>query len=257
VKHPRLLDLGFEITPDWSHSKLALAMNEVVQTLLLSSLLVTAMVVILCPWLKTRPNVVNVAMRFLFAVTTGHMFRPLFYLSTSLPGPGQHCMGEEEIENHPWTAKEIFFGVNPTSNCGDLIFSGHVLMAVTVLMTQHRYWGEMSGPGAQKVVLGVGTLLIAGQAFTAISTRSHYTVDIVTGAFMAIFNWMLHQTWIRPKDPSPDDLEIQRRAIATTGCFGSLRRGEDAQSDRDSGATTPTTPRSSMRLNTSDVNEVI
>jgi hypothetical protein len=83
VKHPRLLDLGFEITPDWSHSKLALVMNEVVQALLLSSLLVlTAMVVVLCPWLKARPNVVNAAMRFLFAATTGHMFRPLFYLST-------------------------------------------------------------------------------------------------------------------------------------------------------------------------------
>jgi hypothetical protein len=219
VKHARLLDLGFELTPDWSHSKFALLMNEMNLTLILSSLLVTTAVVTLCPWLKTRPNVLNVAMRFFFSVSTVHMCRPLFYLSTSLPGPGQHCMGEEEIENHPWTVKEIFFGVNPATNCGDLIFSGHIAMAVTVLLTQHRYWGEMSGPGAQKVVLGVGTLLIMAQAFIAICTRSHYTVDIVTGTFMAVFIWTLHQTWLRPKDPSPDDPETQRRAIASTGCF--------------------------------------
>ena len=76
-------------------------------------------------------NISSIGMltRFLTMMVVGHFFRVLTYPLTSLPGPAKHCTNYtlEEI-NRPKVLSEIFHKLNsPFENCGDLLFSGHIL----------------------------------------------------------------------------------------------------------------------------------
>jgi len=224
--HDRLKDLGFEITPDWSDSDLAKILNEVIQNVLNISLVACGLIPMFMTNIKNRPYFLHVGLRYFFAITTCHLLRPLFYLSTSLPGPASHCQGEQEASNQPDSAVSIFLEAVPGANCGDLIFSGHMLMVTTCWMVQYRYYGEMFGMDStiRKVVLYVGGILIAVQAYVVICTRNHYSVDIVGGVTLALFNWLWHETKLRPDDPNPEDPRVQRAAIDTTAfIFGDER----------------------------------
>jgi hypothetical protein len=216
VRYDRLVDLGHDITPNWAGQTVPKLMNEVVQILLLSSLLVTPLIALLRTDLKYRPYLFHVGVRFMFCVTTGHILRPIFYLSTSLPGPAAHCIGAEEDMNQPHSAKEIFLEAVPGANCGDLVFSGHMLMVTTCWMMQYKYFGGMFGKNAQQLVLYGGALLMLLQAFIVCATRSHYTVDVTGGIIVALFNYMWHETYLRPKDFHPEDKETLTLASAAT-----------------------------------------
>eukprot|EP00939_MAST-03C_sp_MAST-3C-sp1_P004435 g4435.t1 len=219
--HERLKDLGFEITPDWSDSSFAKIMNEVIQNILNLSLIVCGLIPTFRTDLKRRPYFLHIGLRYFFAITTCHLLRPLFYLSTSLPGPAEHCQGQDEADNQPDSAVSIFLEAVPGANCGDLIFSGHMLMVTTCWMVQYRYYGEMFGNDSRirQAVLYVGGLLIGVQAYIVICTRNHYSVDIVGGITIALFNWLWHETKIRPDDPNPESRKVQLMAIENTKCI--------------------------------------
>ena len=118
-------------------------MNE-----LANSFLVTAMVTLVISILflkrskmgqKSRKpgeiaNITNISsigmlFRFLTMMVVGHFFRVLTYPLTSLPGPARHCTNYTiEAINRPTVLSEIFHRINsPFENCGDLLFSGHIL----------------------------------------------------------------------------------------------------------------------------------
>ena len=118
-------------------------MNE-----LINSFLVTAMVTMIVSALflkrnkmgqkSRRPgeianinNISSIGMltRFLTMMVVGHFFRVLTYPLTSLPGPAKHCTNYTlEAINRPTALREIYYRLNsPFENCGDLLFSGHIL----------------------------------------------------------------------------------------------------------------------------------
>ena len=66
------------------------------------------------------------------------------------------------------------------------------------------------------------SFLVLIQIFIIISTRHHYTVDVVAGCFMATFNWMCHEKYYRPNDPSPLSREVRATALKATSWFGPL-----------------------------------
>ena len=227
VRYDRLIDLGHDITPDWAGKTLPKIMNEVVQICLTGSLFVTAGIAMCRTDLKIRPYLFHIGTRFLFCITTGHLIRPIFYLSTSLPGPAAHCIGETEDENQPHTLSEIFLQAVPGENCGDLVFSGHMLMVTTAWMIQYKYLGEMYGKTVQQFVLYGGALLMLAQSFIVCATRSHYTVDVTGGIIIALFNFMWHETYLASKDRHPEDPETLKLASDNTSWFEPCKNPKD------------------------------
>jgi hypothetical protein len=72
---------------------------------------------------------VNVLRRYLNVMVIAHFLRIISYMSTSLPGPADHCQAENPLSSSPENLWDELIHrtihVAGNQNCGDLIFSGH------------------------------------------------------------------------------------------------------------------------------------
>ena len=153
-------------------------------------------------------------------------------------GPAKHCTNYTiEAQNRPISFNQIFQLRNsPLENCGDLLFSGHMVSASCVVYCITYYLFVMISTNKRKFVrFSVIAYVIfiwiclACQIFTAIATRNHYTVDIWLGGLigknrfwkkklyvriyfeknwhfstfliLGYMNWMWHRFVVIPKDP--------------------------------------------------------
>ena len=92
------------------------------------------------------PYAVNIVRRWGIVEAQGTILRFLTYGSTTLPGAAEHCLPKNKDKIHKdrlKTARDILFtikvdgigverntGEKGTYNCGDLVFSGHMLMTM-------------------------------------------------------------------------------------------------------------------------------
>eukprot|EP00961_Rhodomonas_salina_P277071 3744564-Rhodomonas_salina.1 len=96
----------------------------------------------------------------------GHWLRFLCYYGTTLPGSAEHCTRDtatefmEQVAPRARTSDWLTKGAQG-GNCGDLIFSGHIL-----LLLLYAIYGAF---GALTLVQTLATL----------AKRNHYTIDIV------------------------------------------------------------------------------
>ena len=151
-------------------------------------------------------------------------------------GPAKHCTNYTlEEQNRPTSFNQVFQLRNsPLENCGDLLFSGHMVSASCVVYCITYYLFVMISKNKSKFVrFSVVAYVIfiwiclACQIFTAIATRNHYTVDIWLGGLigknrfwkkklyifwkkndifdilliLGYMNWMWHRFVVIPKDP--------------------------------------------------------
>ena len=65
--------------------------------------------------------------------------RILSFLGTSLPGPAPHCQPNSNNYKPPNTINDIMFRVDLTKGCGDLIYSSHILIAMTAILAVNYY----------------------------------------------------------------------------------------------------------------------
>jgi len=223
-----LYDLGHEFLPDLSQdtktSKIFRTLNELIQYFLVFSLIAVILSIFFLKRSKvgsrsrkhgeianiTNISAVGITFRYLTMMTIGHLLRSLTYPLTSLPGPATHCTNYTlEAQNKPTTLMEIFQSINsPFENCGDLLFSGHMVSASCVVYCITYYLFVMISRNKRKIVrLSVIAFVIfmwiclGCQIFTAIATRNHYTVDIWLGGLIGYMNWMWHRYVVLPKDP--------------------------------------------------------
>ena len=117
-------------------------------------------------------------------------------------GPAKHCTNYTiEEQNRPTSFNQVFQLRNsPLENCGDLLFSGHMVSASCVVYCITYYLFVMISTNKRKFVrFSVIAYVIfiwiclACQIFTAIATRNHYTVDIWLGGLIGknrfLFFW--------------------------------------------------------------------
>eukprot|EP00662_Eupelagonemidae_sp_cell21_P051250 gene51250-64938_t len=134
-----------------------------------------------------KPHLTS-ALRFIFTVyAVGHCLRALTY--------GKACIGKpllingkpsDTVLSPPKSVGECFYRlVSFNGNCGDLIFSGHMLLmwigTLVVARYAHTSW---SLPGGQfgfwhNVVVGAAIIISIAQMIMILSARHHYTVDCV------------------------------------------------------------------------------
>ncbi|KAH9260187.1 hypothetical protein BASA81_001356 [Batrachochytrium salamandrivorans] len=136
---PRLKDLGFDSLPDLENNHFWAAMVDYPMQTSMWAMAVTCVVSLLFGTTST-PYAVNMLRRVLAMLALGHCLRFGTYIATTIPGTGEHCLPGHLDEMHPpqpTTMKEVFLtrlALNPGNNCGDLMFSGHILGIVTPVL---------------------------------------------------------------------------------------------------------------------------
>jgi hypothetical protein len=226
---PRLRDLGFDTLPDLENNQFWQHMKDIPMQASMWTMGFTCLISVAFGRGKNTPFAVNMLRRVLAMLALGHCLRFCTYISTSMPGTTERCLPGHLSEMHPpqpKTLKEVFFtriALNPGNNCGDLLFSGHLLGIVTPVMMIGKYGEDcyvQTGLLSYRVfyaLLGSLWSLIIFQAILILMMRNHYTADIVVSAYVAPLLWNYYNTVIQPTDLDLDlDLDFAD-GEATTG----------------------------------------
>jgi hypothetical protein len=213
---PRLTqDLGFDVLPEWrgcwtDSPILAL------QIALLSASFMCFVPRRRCP----APFVVNIWRRCAMMVAMGNILRFITYISTTLPGSAEHCLPSNPNigKDQPKTVRDVLLRItvdipgfnssyrsSGTYNCGDLTFSGHILLAMTLAFCCVRYV-----PHAFMMTASIeswfkrwvwATVVI--QCIFTIMARNHYTMDVVISLYLTPLLWSFYTTKMEPGDVQP------------------------------------------------------
>jgi len=198
VQAPRLADIGFDLIDEMPQSQKGLSelmqfgMHGVVFTITFGSTIFQAG--------PHREGVYGSKILLDYCVTSmmGHFLRFLTYITTSVPGPADHCQpGYADYDPPQWNFYEIVIKGNLSKNhCGDLVFSGHIFAACLMLCA---YWrdahtltpGRCSRFGVKMLMLA----MLAAQAVLIIQSRNHYTMDVVIAGYTAPLIWHYFDGW--------------------------------------------------------------
>jgi hypothetical protein len=163
------------------------------------------------------PYVVNMVRRFALAYAAGHVLRAMTYLVTSVPGGNPKCLlTKEEMANSRPTLAECFYRTaSVTSNCGDLMFSGHLLLCTLVLCITNRYVAKAMGLSefGRRLYIGIGIFLTVWELVMIIAARHHYTSDCIVALYFTPALWFCFE-YYNPNDLVPDRIHIARIIIA-------------------------------------------
>eukprot|EP00756_Hemistasia_phaeocysticola_P066913 Hpha_TRINITY_DN9586_c0_g1::TRINITY_DN9586_c0_g1_i2::g.115019::m.115019 len=175
-----------------------------------------------------KPYVINVIRRFLVTFAIGHILRLFCYMGTTVPGAAEYCLNASLI--HPPQEShiegfELFYKRKSTfgQNCGDLIFSGHLLITVSMFVILISYGQVCWGITAKQHKILVGIMFIPALAQTCmiLAARHHYSVDIVIAWYTTPLLWNFHNTVLMPgPDFEPDQEKIAKAVLGRKGSSG-------------------------------------
>jgi len=210
---PRLTqDLGYELLPEWKGFWTDQPMYILRVVLLLAS------VISFVPQRRClpAPYVINIWRRWGMMIAMGNILRFLTYISTTLPGSASHCLPSNAniVNDQPKTLKNIFFritldgngdGTTGTYNCGDLTFSGHILMTMTYAFCCLHYVPNACAMSEE--VHGLFKIFVyctvIVQCLFTIMARNHYTMDVIISLYLTPLLWNYYTTRMEPKDMLP------------------------------------------------------
>ena len=209
---PRLRDLGFDTLPDLENHGFWSAVKDIPMTTSMWMMGLTCIVSVMFGKGNQTPYAVNMLRRVLAMLAFGHCLRFCTYIGTSMPGTTERCLPghlDEMDPPQPKTMKEVFFtriALNPGNNCGDLLFSGHILGVITPVLMVGKY-GEkvfiergLCSKRFFSVVMIVLWSLIFMQASLILMMRNHYTADIVVSLYFTPLFWDYYDSVIQPND---------------------------------------------------------
>jgi hypothetical protein len=210
---PRLTqDLGFDLLPEWQGHLTDSPMCA------LQAVLVGACAMSFVPRRAGPPAAyaVNIVRRWGVMIAMGNTLRFLTYMATTLPGSAKHCLPSNPnlARDQPKTVRDILFritvdgvgdGKSGTYNCGDLTFSGHILMTMTSAFCCLRY-----APAAYRMTRRAEACFtalvwaaVAMQCILTVAARNHYTMDVVISAYLTPLLWSFYTTSMEPEDMQP------------------------------------------------------
>eukprot|EP01065_Artemidia_motanka_P035392 TRINITY_DN43309_c0_g1_i1.p1 TRINITY_DN43309_c0_g1~~TRINITY_DN43309_c0_g1_i1.p1 ORF type:complete len:356 (+),score=76.07 TRINITY_DN43309_c0_g1_i1:60-1127(+) len=226
----RLHDLGYDIVPELTDSQKDHLTNIPLNFLFVMTAVTVVMLVVpprpqdpaaaipKNPRTSTdgsfnKPLVVNAVRRVGTVYAVGHTIRACTYIATSVPGAADHCLRHEDIS--PPSAAEIFYKPASTEkNCGDLIFSGHMLITLLVCCTFHRYGAaalQLRRTG-HMAVLAVMVVAAIAQSYMILGARHHYTVDVVAAWYVTPLLWHFYNSEM-PADFEPNMFPLARKVL--------------------------------------------
>ena len=216
----RLKDLGYELIPELSDEYEAVVDLPLTFIYVIMGLVVfgTFRTCFPCrrgtfkPEYDQVPYVVNMVRRFGLTYAFGHSFRALTYLVTTVPGGNERCLSYAAMKKYKPSFAECFYRTADVNyNCGDLMFSGHLLLCVLALCIINRYQTKAFGwsKRASECYIAFGVILTIWEVTMIISARHHYTSDCVVALYFTPTWWFCFE-YFNPHDLTPD-----REHIAT------------------------------------------
>lgn len=196
---PILWDAGFELVPEFDDARLVSELIVLVLHLILALVCIRA-------YKHDDYYAMNILRRYLLLITVGQFIRAFTFLPTSLPAPAVHCQSSSDDYIEIDSISSIFWdGGSMDSvffNCGDLIFSGHIFHTTTIILLIEHYWYKMTERRWGIVLYP----MILAHSWIILSSRQHYSVDLVVGIYVGIMLW--YSTINRIKDYNPRAGEI-------------------------------------------------
>jgi hypothetical protein len=205
-------DLGFDLLPEWQ-GYLTDSPMCVLQVVLIGA---CAMSFVPRPTRPPAEYAVNIIRRWGMMIAMGNTLRFLTYMSTTLPGSAKHCLPSNPNipKDQPKTVSDILFritvdgvgdGRSGTYNCGDLTFSGHILMTMTYALCCLRYAPNayMMSPTVECRFTTMVWATVGMQCILTVMARNHYTMDVVISLYLTPLLWSFYTTKMEPKDMRP------------------------------------------------------
>jgi PAP2 superfamily C-terminal len=269
---PVLHDLGHAAIPALGPTLHAVAEVPMAVLYVLITAMSLATFVPAPPTAPSKPYFVNMFRRFVVVLCLGHTLRFLSYALTSLPGAAAHCLPENIASitpPQPTTVAEVLtrYAARPGSNCGDLVFSGHMLQAILFALIVARYAQRCFAiaDSTHLLLCAAVSALVAVQAVFVVAgasppaprrararpltarppltsipshsissvvllpraARNHYTVDIVVASYTTPLLWYFYCRELQPTDL---DLSAAPAVLPTTAPPKRRRRPSSADS---------------------------
>lgn len=213
-QRPVLKDLGFQIIPKipqlLGFSNLLLSLQHSLIFLLSFILLIKNYSYFSIQY--TGPYIINIWRRYFNIITIGNILRFLTYISTSLPGPAEHCQPGSTDYHPPTKWYQIFYTFN-SANCGDLIFSGHLFHLIIAMFIFNKYASDIISNNYLLITLKIlSWIAIPLEIFLILATRQHYSVDLIVAIYTSIFLWIVYDNKIQPLDYKPIEINKDNRS---------------------------------------------
>jgi len=135
-------------------------------------------------------STIDMAMHYVYTLTILQTLRATTFLVTTLPDPQPVCHMNSS-KYHPPTLSQVFYKYNEFV-CGDLVFSGHTLSTMTVVMIVFWYSARVMPQAAAVVSKIVVVLLECIILPMVVAARNHYSVDILVSLYITplMFYWI-------------------------------------------------------------------
>lgn len=191
MQGPRLHDLGFDMIPESRDYNILSDVVVIINATL-------SWIAVLMPIFSSNNEFHNrgiytsdFILKNVNVLSVGHVLRFFTFISTSLPGPAPHCQpGSTIYHDTNMSTYELFrrratvAGGDP--NCGDLIFSGHMLQIMTfstiVLSNLNTL---VTNKFIARIMKYLIILTVIVEPYFIISARNHYTVDVVIAIYIS------------------------------------------------------------------------
>lgn len=207
---PRLHDIGYDIFPDLSNSTAVVSANDVLQYAFLFANACTAVIPYALEVVGVASPILtsHIFLRLFYAYSVGMLIRCPVTIMTSLPGPAAHCIGQEADDRRPATISSLFELKAVGRSCGDLLYSGHMFTATTLLFGCVYYLKKLVSRNYTVAASAVMCCLFVLQIFTVILSRSHYTVDVLLGVIIGCYNWITFAHYFHDSEVAPEENEL-------------------------------------------------
>ncbi|CAK9021768.1 Phosphatidylinositol:ceramide inositolphosphotransferase 2 (Inositol-phosphorylceramide synthase 2) (AtIPCS2) (IPC synthase 2) (Protein ENHANCING RPW8-MEDIATED HR-LIKE CELL DEATH 1) (Sphingolipid synthase 2), partial [Durusdinium trenchii] len=216
----RLKDIGHEVVPPLPEHLMESSLVDLPLHLVMAiaALMVAAVLVdnSNTGLRNPKPHLVNIVLRGSSVYALGHMLRGACYLTTSLPGAADRCLADAHPERFKPTLAECFYLPGDVyHNCGDLMFSGHMLLMLVLTLVVHEYseaalW--ISKKQANLLTL-LCVVLCLVESVLILAARHHYTSDLVVAFYTTPLLWSSYSRHLHPADLKPDIVGIARQIL--------------------------------------------
>lgn len=129
-----------------------------------------------------RQSAADICLHYAYVLTILQVARAGTYLVTSLPDPQAICSENSTVYDPP-TFRQVFYRYSDNV-CGDLIFSGHTLATMDVVMLVMWYSPRIVGPRMVWFYRIAVVLLEAVILPLLLAARRHYSVDVLVSIYI-------------------------------------------------------------------------
>ena len=154
---------------------------------------------------RKKVYVANMVDTFCSTFAVGHVLRAITYLSTSSPGVSRLCLSSVDVDKGRPRFPEVFYKpASFTENCGDLMFSGHLLQMILALLVIRKYAPQLweLSRAAWIAWSACGVALVFLEAVLIIMARHHYTADVVVALYVTPLLWYSYHLYVKDALPN-------------------------------------------------------